>query len=162
MSNIAIIIARSGSKRIKNKNIINFFSKPIISFSIKEAKKTNLFDKIFVSTDSKKYLNIAKKYGADDYDIRKNFSDDDATTLQVMSYEISRLEKKKLKPKYVCCIYPAAPLIRSSDILKGFKKIKSHKYSYIFSAGRYSNNLEKAFFLSGKNNFLKMYFSKKK
>ena len=161
MYNIAIIIARSGSKRIKNKNIINFFSKPIISFSILEAKKTNIFDKIFVSSDSKKYLNISKKYGADDYDVRKNFSNDNATTLEVMSYEIKRLQKKKFTPNYVCCIYPAAPLIKSTDILKGYKKIKTNKFSYVFSAGKYPNNLEKAFSLNKKNN-LDILFSKSK
>ena len=51
---IAIITAREGSKRIKNKNIISFFGKPIISYSIKAAKKSKLFQDIIVSTDSKK------------------------------------------------------------------------------------------------------------
>ena len=53
---ICIIPARSGSKRIKNKNIRIFHNKPIIYYSIRSAKKTKLFNKIYVSTDSKKIL----------------------------------------------------------------------------------------------------------
>ena len=52
--NIAIIPARGGSKRIKNKNIKNFLGKPIISYVIKKAIKSNIFDCVIVSTDSAK------------------------------------------------------------------------------------------------------------
>ena len=65
--NLCIIPARSGSKRIKNKNIINFAGKPIIYWSILAAKKTKLFDKIVVSSDGYKILDISKKYGVDIY-----------------------------------------------------------------------------------------------
>ena len=61
--NIAIIPARSGSKRIKNKNLINFFGKPLIYYSINLAKKSGLFDKIIVSTDSKEIKKISKLWG---------------------------------------------------------------------------------------------------
>ena len=53
----AIIPARLGSKRIKKKNIKIFINKPIIYYSIKAAKKSKLFKKIIVSTDS----NIIRK-----------------------------------------------------------------------------------------------------
>ena len=62
---IALIPARSGSQRIKNKNIIKIFNHPLIAHSINEAKKTRLFEKIVVSTDSRIYAEIAKKYGAE-------------------------------------------------------------------------------------------------
>mgnify|MGYP000070463224 CR=1 FL=1 len=63
--NIAIIPARIGSKRIKEKNIKNFFGKPIICYSILAAQQTGIFSKIIVTTDSLKIAKIAKKYGAD-------------------------------------------------------------------------------------------------
>ena len=62
--NIAIIPARQGSKRIKGKNIKNFFGKPIISYVIKEVIKSKIFDYIIVSTDSHKIKKISEKYGA--------------------------------------------------------------------------------------------------
>ena len=59
---ICVIPARSGAKRIKNKNIKLFFGKPMIAFAIENAKKTKLFDKIIVSTDSKKIAKIDKNW----------------------------------------------------------------------------------------------------
>ena len=55
---IAIIPARGGSKRIKKKNIKLFFGRPMISYAIKNAIKSKLFDEVIVSTDD---LEIKKK-----------------------------------------------------------------------------------------------------
>ena len=60
---ICIIPARSGSVRIKNKNIIKFQNKPIIYWSIKVAKESKCFKKIYVSTDSKLIADISKRSG---------------------------------------------------------------------------------------------------
>ena len=54
MSNLAVIIGRKGSKRIKNKNFKNFHGKMVIEWSLDTAEKTNLFDEIIISTDKKK------------------------------------------------------------------------------------------------------------
>ena len=61
---VAIIPARGGSKRIKNKNIINISGKPMIHHTIQILKKTEIFDKIIVTTDSPKIQKISKKAGA--------------------------------------------------------------------------------------------------
>ena len=61
---LAIIPARAESKRINNKNIKKFFGKPILSYSISQALKSKIFDKIIVSTDSDKIANISERYGA--------------------------------------------------------------------------------------------------
>ena len=58
--NIAIIPARGGSKRIKLKNVKNFFGKPIIFYTIQTLKKTKLFNKIYVSTDNSKIAFVQK------------------------------------------------------------------------------------------------------
>ena len=65
--NIAIIPARANSRRIKNKNIIDFFGKELIFYSISAAIRAKIFDEIIVSTDSTKIANISKKYGAKVY-----------------------------------------------------------------------------------------------
>ena len=62
--NIAIIPARAGSKRIKNKNLKEFYGKPIIAWSIEEAIKSKCFDEVVVSTDSPSIAEVAIKYGA--------------------------------------------------------------------------------------------------
>ena len=58
----AFIPARSGSKSIKNKNIVILKKKPLLAHSLLTAKKCKNIDKIIFSSDSIKYFNIAKKY----------------------------------------------------------------------------------------------------
>jgi len=62
MRNICIIPARSGSKRIKNKNLKLFFKKPLIYWSIKAAINSKLFNKVIVSTNDKFIAFKAKKF----------------------------------------------------------------------------------------------------
>ena len=62
MKRIAIIPARSGSKGLKDKNIKELNGKPLIAYSIECANNSGMFDKVFVSTDSQKYADIAIRY----------------------------------------------------------------------------------------------------
>jgi pseudaminic acid cytidylyltransferase len=143
---VAIIPARAGSKRIKKKNIKLFLGKPIISYSIKSAKKSKIFDKIIVSTDSNIVGNIARKYGADFLFKRpKKLSGDKVGTGKVISHAIKWLSKNIKKPSLVCCIYPTAPLMNHDDLIKSFKKMKSKKWNYIFSAAKNSFPIERCF-----------------
>ncbi|MEG0978382.1 MAG: CMP-N-acetlyneuraminic acid synthetase, partial [Bacilli bacterium] len=81
MKNIAIILARSGSKGLPNKNIKKLDNKPLIAYTIEAAVKSNCFDVIMVSTDSSDYAIIAKQYGAEVPFLRSNEnSNDDANS----------------------------------------------------------------------------------
>jgi CMP-N-acetylneuraminic acid synthetase len=123
---ICIIPARGGSKRIKNKNIIDFFGKPLISYSINVAIQSKLFDKIIVSTDSPKISNISKKYGAEVPFLRsKKLSNDFTGTNDVLIDTVKRIAA--YDAKYVFCIYPTAPLITVDDLKKAFYRIKKKK-----------------------------------
>tara|TARA_B110000977_G_scaffold175638_1_gene230549 strand:- start:31634 stop:32311 length:678 start_codon:yes stop_codon:yes gene_type:complete len=122
---IAIISARIGSKRIKEKNIKPFFGKPIIYYSIRAAKQTGLFSKIIVTTDSLKIAKIARKYGADIFFRSKKLSKD-STMLAPVIYDVLK-QKEYSSEEYVCCIYATAPLINYRDIKKSLLKIKIKK-----------------------------------
>ena len=124
--NIAIIPARAGSKRIKNKNIKLFCGKPIIYYSIIAAKKSNIFNKIIVSTDSLKIKKISEKYGADVPFIRpKNLSDDFTSTMDVVKHSIKEMSYNP-KNLNICCIYPTAPLIKQDDLIKSYKNFQTN------------------------------------
>ena len=58
---LAIVPARGGSKRIRNKNIKLFCGKPVINYTINTLQKSKLFSKIHVSTESKKIAEVCKK-----------------------------------------------------------------------------------------------------
>ena len=62
MKILCTICARSGSKGIKNKNIKQLLGKPLIYYTIKQAKDAKIFSNIVVSTDSAKIKKIANKY----------------------------------------------------------------------------------------------------
>ena len=157
--NIAIIPARGGSKRIKNKNLIKFFDKPLIYYSILAAKKSRLFKKIIVSTDSKKIKYISEKYGASVITLRPKYLSGDKTKVQdVIKYEINNLIKRKIKFNYVCCIYPTAPLIQIKDIKRGEKKIKKN-WDYVFSACKFEKSILRSFTLK-KNKTIKFLYPK--
>jgi pseudaminic acid cytidylyltransferase len=148
---VAIIPARSGSKRIPQKNIINFFGKPLISYSIIAAKKTKIFDKIIVSTDSDKIGSIAKKYGAEYLFKRpKKLSGDQIPTSSVVKHAINYLKKENQEPNFICCIYPTAPLILPQDLINSYKIIKNNKYKCVFSAVKNSYPIQRAFYLNKK------------
>ena len=91
---IAIIPARGGSKRIPRKNIKDFFGKPLIAYSIEVALKSNLFEKVIVSTDDEEIANVAIKYGAAVPFIRpKELSDDFTGTDTVINHAIEYLKQ---------------------------------------------------------------------
>jgi pseudaminic acid cytidylyltransferase len=119
MSNLCIIPAREGSKRIPRKNIKDFLGKPIIAYSIEAALKSELFDEVMVSTDSQK---IAKTYGAQVPFIRSD-ANDFATTVDVLK-EVE-IEYKNLGQEFenICCIYPTSPLIQISKLKEGLLKL---------------------------------------
>ena len=62
---LGIIPARGGSKGIPRKNIINFNSKPLISWTIETAKKSKYIDSLFLSSEDQEIINVAKEYGLD-------------------------------------------------------------------------------------------------
>ena len=86
MNIISLIPARGGSKGIKNKNIININSKPLIFYSIDISKKIKLIDSTFVSSDSDKILELSKKFGAIDIRRPKKISQDNSTDLEAFKH----------------------------------------------------------------------------
>lgn len=99
---IAVIIARGGSKRIPNKNIKDFLGKPIIFYPINIALKSNLFDGVYVSSDSKQIKDIASKFGAKTPFTRSSKNSNDlATTSDALLEFISKFSNKIGKIKYL-------------------------------------------------------------
>lgn len=146
-----IIPARSGSKRIKNKNLKKFFGKPLIYYSIKLALKSKVFNDVIVSTDSKKIEKIAKNLGAKVPFLRsKKNSLDNAPIIDVLKEVVS---KAKIKEEYICCIYPTAPLLKVKDLKKGIKMINDN-YDQIIAISEFVTPIQRAF-IKYKKSFIK-------
>ncbi len=160
MKKIAIIPAREGSKRIPKKNIKNFMGAPAISYAIKIALKSNLFDTVMVSTDSKEIGEIAKKYGAlvPFYRTKKN-SDDFASTDSVIKEVLEYYYQKGEKYDYGCCIYPVNPFLKEKKLINGLDKIILSDFDCVFAAVKYSYPIQRAFRI--KNEKMEMIDSSK-
>ena len=124
MANICIIPARGGSKRIVKKNIKNFFGKPLIAYSIEVAKKSNLFDDIYVSTDSEEIAQVSESYGAKVHKRPKELADDFTGTGEVVEYVLRELKKDGKDYDFSCTIYATAPLLQVEYLKKGFEKLQ--------------------------------------
>ena len=150
--NIAIIPARSGSKRIKNKNIKIFHGKPIILWTLKHLKKSKLFKKVILTTDSKEYFNFLKNKGFDEIIIRpKSLSNDYAITQDVIKHSIEYLnKKKKIVFENVCCVYPCNPFFTKKDLTQGLKNIEKNKTLFSFPVTQYSHPIQRAFIIQKK------------
>lgn len=156
MKSICIIPARSGSIRIKNKNIINFSNKPIIYWSILAAKKSKCFKKIFVSTDSQKIAKLSKKFGKIEIIKRpKKISDSKTPLIEVIQHALKEIE---ISYDAVCCILPASPLIMYQDI-QATKKLLSKKCNFVVPITKYDYPIDKSIYIK-KNNFIN--FTQKK
>lgn len=153
--NIAIIPARSGSKRIKLKNTKKFLNKPIIFWTIKELKKSKLFDHIVTTSDSSQILSIAKKCGSNIISKRaKILSTDKTSTIKVIKSEIMKIKKKfKVKNLNICCVYPCNPLLLNIDLRKAFKKMINYRGKFIVAVSE-TKKIEKTFMLNRKKEII--------
>lgn len=151
--NIAIIPARSGSIRIPNKNIKKFYGKPIISYSIKSAIDSNLFDKVIVSTDSEKIANIALKFGATIPFLRpKKIADNKTRITEVIKHTLLWYKRKNIQFKYVCCIYAANPLIEIKYLKKAYKELLKKDKDFALSVTKYNHPIQRAIFINKSGN----------
>ena len=154
MSNIAILPARLGSKRIKEKNIKIFFGKPVIQRTYEILKKSNIFSNIIVSTESEKVVKICKKFGINTFIKRPTkLSGDNIGIREVMQDAIDRIEKK-IKFENVCCVFPCSPFLKTKNLKKALKYIKNNKNCVVLPVSKFRCPPEKSLIMK-KNNQLK-------
>jgi N-acylneuraminate cytidylyltransferase len=156
--NVALIPARGGSKRIPRKNIKSFCGRPIMGWSISAARESGCFDHIVVSTDDEEIAQVAISEGAEAPFCRPpTLSDDHTPTRPVVLHAIGELERIYGKLDYVCCIYPTAPLMSSSDIVSGYKVLIESEASFAFSVATFPYPVERALTLNDKGQVTMMF-----
>jgi CMP-N,N'-diacetyllegionaminic acid synthase len=127
---VALIPARSRSTRIKNKNIIKLNNKPLIFYTIKTALNSDLFDDVIVSTDSKKYLRMCKKFGASVPFLRpKKFSTKTSADYFWVKHTLDFLKKNKKFYKYFFILRPTNPFRTKNSIIEAWNVFKKSKFA---------------------------------
>jgi len=149
----AFVPARSGSKSIKNKNIILLKNKPLLAHSLIAAKKSHVIKNIVFSSDSSKYFDIASKYTSfiPHYRSRK-ISTDLSSDFDVFLDFVKNF--KGNLPKYFLHLRPTTPF-RDPKILdkvmREFDK-EEKKYTALRSVSKMINPVYKSVII--KNNVL--------
>ena len=157
--NIAVIPARAGSKRLKNKNLKLIGGKPLIYYAITTAINSKLFDEVIISTDSSNILKKSLKFGAINYGLRpKKYSDDRTQILDVVKYEITNHPQRK-NLKNICCILPTNIYNNKRLLSLGLKRLNKNKSGYVFCATKTPTSIFRCFTLNSKNG-VKMIFPK--
>ncbi len=137
MSNVlCTICARGGSKGVKNKNIKELNGKPLIAYTIEQAKASGLFEHIVISTDSDDIANIAKKYGAEVFFKRSSeMASDTAGKLDVIRDAFIKSEKYYNRTfDYLIDLDATAPLRLTEDIIDSFNQFKENSNDNLITA----------------------------
>ena len=110
MKILCLIPARSGSKGIKHKNIRNLSGKPLMAWSIEQAKNSKHSMRIIVTTDSEEYAKIARDYGAETPFLRPSkISQDLSTDLEFIKHALEELKKEDYIPDFIVQLRPTYP-----------------------------------------------------
>ena len=125
MNYIAVIPARSGSKRLPGKNIKKLGGIPLLAWSIKSAIESKVFSDILISTDSQAVETIAIEYGAKSLGLRSTeLSTDDASSIDVVIDVVDKYEKKNGRVDGVMLLQPTSPFRTADTIRKAIQEFE--------------------------------------
>lgn len=146
---VAVIPARGGSKRIPRKNIRAFCGRPMISYAIDAAGESGCFERVVVSTEDDEIAGIALKLGAEvPFRRPADMADDHTSTTPIIRHAIQTLEAQGTHLEYVCCIYPAVPMLTGADLRRGWELLSASDADYAFSVTSYAYPVQRALRIS--------------
>jgi len=131
---IAIILARGGSKGIKNKNLVKIKNKPLIFWTIKDCLKSKKIKSIWVSSDSEKILNYSAKCGSNVIKRPKKYALDRSSSEASLHHAIKYLDSKNINFSDVVFLQATSPLRDKKDIDNSCNLYVSKNYDSLFSA----------------------------
>jgi len=124
---LGIIPARGGSKRLPRKNIKLLCGKPLISYSIEEAKKSKLLDRLFVVTEDEEIYNVAKSHGVELIKEPEHLAGDKVVMEDVLIHTVKTVvEEHKFNPHIIVLLQPTTPYRTAETIDEAIKKLVEH------------------------------------
>ncbi|MCP3930806.1 MAG: acylneuraminate cytidylyltransferase family protein [Bacteroidetes bacterium] len=138
---LAVIPAKIGSTRLKQKNIKELNGKPLIYYPIKMAQESQLFDEIMVSTDSEEIAGIAKQAGASIPFMRPELlGRDPYGVADVCLHVLEEYEAKGVFFKKLVILLPTSPLCMVTDLVKANKIFDKKDASFLMSVSEFDHN----------------------
>jgi N-acylneuraminate cytidylyltransferase len=120
---VALIPARSGSKRVPDKNIRPLAGHPLIAYSIAAALQSNIFKAVIVSTDSDRYADIARHYGAGVPFLRPaKIAGDTSPDIEWVTYTLRQLRNNGQDYENFSILRPTSPFRMPETIRRAWKE----------------------------------------
>lgn len=113
---VAIIPARGGSKGIPKKNIKPLLGKPLIAWTIWQARKSEYLDKIIVSTENDEIAEVSRDWSAEIIKRPKELAKDESPTIDAVFHLLEVLRTENYNPNIVVLLQPTSPLRTAKDI----------------------------------------------
>jgi CMP-N,N'-diacetyllegionaminic acid synthase len=139
---LSIIPARSGSKGLPRKNMIDLAGRPLIAWTIEASLSSKYITKTVVSSDSDEILKIAKEYGADIIKRPSELANDTASSESVVAHALESIEEEF---NFVVLLQPTSPLRNTEDIDNSFEKLFRENVTALISVCETDNKILKAF-----------------
>jgi N-acylneuraminate cytidylyltransferase len=160
--NLAIIPARSGSTRIKDKNIMDFCGTPMIGHPIAAARASGLFDTIHVSTDSGRYVEIVEGLGeAVEFLRDPALCQNRVGAISVLRWVVGEFEKRGKRFDNIWLIMATAPLLQPDDLKRGLTLFNKHDRRHpVAPVAAFASPVERGFRI-GANGMLEAVFPEK-
>jgi len=125
---LSLIAARGGSKGLPGKNIKPFLGKPLLVWSIEQAKESRYIDKVVVSTDNEQIASVSKDYGAEVPFIRpKALAKDGSSVFDVIIHALNFLKKKGEVFDILVLLECTSPMRYKNDIDNVIKTLVDNK-----------------------------------
>jgi N-acylneuraminate cytidylyltransferase len=142
---MAVIPARGGTKRIPRKNIRLFHGKPMISWPIRAALESGLFDEVVVSTDDPEIVAVAVESGATTPFVRPaELADDHTGVVAVVKHAVEWRAAGGTAPDSVCLIYATAPFTSPADLARGLEALERAGADFALSVASFGSPIQRA------------------
>jgi len=137
MKMVAIIPARIGSKRLKEKNIREVFGKPLLGWVINAANRFVGHSNVYVSTESDKVAEVAKKYWANVIERPEHLAGDDVLTEPVVQHALGEIEKEQGEVDIVIWLNASIPEVEPRDIKAAYIKLMDYNLWEVCTVDRH-------------------------
>ena len=123
---VALIPARAGSKRIRDKNVRPLNGHPLLAYTIAAAAKSAIFSSIIVSTDAERIAEIARYYGAEVPFLRPSrLAGHLSPDIEWVKYTLKRLQAKGREYDCFSILRPTSPFRQGATIRRAWRQFQA-------------------------------------
>jgi pseudaminic acid cytidylyltransferase len=153
-----MIPARGGSKRVKRKNVRDLNGEPLISYTIKAANESDIFDEVIVSTEDSEIAEIAEDYGANiPFRRPSKLASDTAQVVDVVDHTLSYYEEQGIEFDHLAVLLATTPLRTAADLRNAYQRFESaSEAEFLMSVTDYQYSPYEALYENG--GFLENYW----